>query len=89
MPNPKNNYPDFSATYLNDTYDKERELRESRISQLFSTGLVVPGKHGIASMFSVGDKVVIKDKTFKVVYVNESFVGFEPVSMLINSVKGE
>ena len=89
MPNPKIRYEEYNEFYLlKDNYDKKLE---SQISSLFTMPgiVVVPGKPGLASMFSVGDKVVIKDKTFKVVYVNESFVGFEPVSIIIKSIKEE
>ncbi len=48
-------------------------------------GSLVP-RHWL--VFVVGEKVVIKDHTFKVAYIGESNILFEPVSPVIAPPKG-
>jgi len=38
---------------------------------------------GLKGLFQVGEKVVIKNRTFEAVYVNDQFVGFELSSLCI------
>ena len=59
---------------------KEKEEKEERMKKLF--GLLRPNgepvpKHWVT--FKFGEKVVIKDYTFKVAYIGETAILFEPV----------
>lgn len=67
------------------TIDKiERAIKAGEMSVLPSTGLMLLRPNGLPvpkswTIFKVGELVVIKDYTFRVAYIGESNILFEPV----------
>lgn len=69
-----------------------RQNREAMQRMLSGAKLVRPNGEPVPahwSTFTVGEHVVIKDYTFKVAYVGESAILFEPVGVAVLNVKAE
>jgi hypothetical protein len=77
MPLP--NYQDLPKK-LADTlwfYRHAHEKGVSKMRKIVLGGLDFLPKPGLSGLFAKGEKVIIKDSTFEVVYVNETCVTFE------------
>ena len=75
-----NKFEQLHSEYLDEVLNKQLSNLEQTSSLLRSDGSPVP-KHW--SIFNIDEEVVIKNYTFKVVYINESCIIFEPVSPVI------
>lgn len=71
----------------NQTKEMERRLRQLQNTALSSSGtLLRPNGEPVPahwSVFAVGEHVVIKSYTFKVAYVGETSILFEPVGPVV------
>lgn len=65
---------------LNEVFSKQISELENKSNLLRPDGTPVP-KHW--SIFNIDEEIIIKNYTFKVAYINESSITFEPVKPVI------
>ena len=76
MMNPETNKLEVLNEVPNDKLNDELNKLSEGLTLIRPNGEPIP-KHW--SIFTVGELIVIKDYTFRVAYINESTIVFEPV----------